>query len=284
MRLSGYLIERYSDMGSAYTCRRLVGEAHALAMDLSITGIADMGKTEDGTLLFHGEPLAPADFVVNRYKWGHLVAAANTLATRSYNSIAPFARYVDKHAQVEDISSSAFRMPHWVLAHAGAGFETLASEVGVPFVAKGLASSEGREIWLIEDEDDLARLEQQVGPDRELLFEQCIEESLGKDIRVFGIRGEAVAAMRRKAEHGFRANYALGAELEKKEIDRDMRAAVHDVWKETGLDFFGLDLLVDHAGYWFCEVNVMAGMQGIESVSGVNVAGLVMRTIRDDLA
>jgi hypothetical protein len=28
---------------------------------------------------------------------------------------------------------------------------------------------------------------------------------------------------------------------------------------------------------------VMAGMQGIESVSGVNVAGLVMRTVRDDL-
>lgn len=138
MRLSGYLIERYSDMGSAYTCRRLVEEAHALAMDLSIAGIADMGKMEDGTLLFHGESLAPADFVVNRYKWGHLMAAANALATRSYNSIVPFARYVDKYAQVEDISSSAFRMPRWVLAHAGADFDTLASEVGVPFVAKGL--------------------------------------------------------------------------------------------------------------------------------------------------
>ncbi|MGN0070367.1 MAG: RimK family alpha-L-glutamate ligase [Atopobiaceae bacterium] len=284
MKLSGYLIERYTDMGSAYTCRRLVEEAAALGMDLSIKGIADMGCTQDGTVLFRGEPLAPVPFVVNRYKWGHLLKSVNALAGRSYNSYAAFSRYVDKAAQVEDIASGAFRMPRWVLAHAGAGFEMLGSEFGVPFVAKGLASSEGREIWLIESREDLARLQNAVGPDRELLFEQCIEESLGQDIRVFGIRGKAVAAMRRKAEHGFRANYALGALLEKKEIDDGIRQAVHDVWEETGLDFFGLDLLEDHAGYWFCEVNVMAGMQGIESVTDTNVAGLVMRTIRDDLA
>lgn len=284
MKLSGYLIERYSDMGSAYTCRRLVEEAAGIGLDLSIRGIADMARAEDGSVLFKGEPLAPADFLVNRYKWGHLVGSVNALAGRSYNSYAAFSRYVDKYAQIEDISSSAFRMPKWVLAHADAGFEALGSELGVPFVAKGLASSEGREIWLVETADDLARLLQQVGPDRELLFEECIQESLGHDIRVFGIRGEAVAAMRRKAEHGFRANYALGAALEKKDIDEEMLRAVHDVWKETGLDFFGLDLLEDHAGYWFCEVNVMAGMQGIESVTDTNVAGLVMCTIRDDLS
>ena len=33
---------------------------------------------------------------------------------------------------------------------------------------------------------------------------------------------------------------------------------------------------------YFCEINVMPGIEGIEKASGVNVAGEIMRTIRED--
>ncbi len=283
MTCTGYLIERYTNMGSAYTCRRLVEEASKLGMTLSIVGVADVGVAGDGKLMLSGHELEHRRFAINRYKWGHVVRAINAACERSYNSIEPFCRYVDKYEQVRDVRSAAFRIPKWVLGTAAMGFSSVAEEVGAPFVAKGLASSQGREIWLIQDEADMERLLGSVGPDKELLFEQCITQSLGKDIRVFGVRGEAVACMRRVSHEGFRANFALGAELSPYPVDEEVRQAVRDVYQTTGLDFFGLDLLGGPGDYWFCEVNVMAGMEGIERTTGVNVAGRVMQAIGEDV-
>ena len=48
--LHGYIIEKYNNMGSAYTCRRLVEEAQKLQMDLRIVGIHDTVITKDGLI------------------------------------------------------------------------------------------------------------------------------------------------------------------------------------------------------------------------------------------
>lgn len=282
MKLEGYLLERYSDMGSAYTCRRLQEEAARLGIGLDLVGVADLALAEEGTLLFKGQALGPRPFLINRYKWGHLIEAANRQAGRTYNRFDRFSRYVDKLAQMEDVRSSAFQMPAWRLGSAASDFEELGCALGVPFVAKGLESSEGREIWLIRNAQDLEALLAEVGPDKEILFEQCIQESLGTDIRVFAVRGEAAAAMRRTAHGDFRANFALGAGLSPYPIDSEICQAAEDVYRATSLDFFGLDLLGSAGALWFCELNVMAGMKGIEQVSGVNVASLVMGAIRED--
>ena len=81
MPLHGYIIEKYNNMGSAYTCRRLAEEAQKLKMDLRIVGIHDTVITKDG-LINRGQPLEKCDFVINRYKWGKVKDAINALAVR----------------------------------------------------------------------------------------------------------------------------------------------------------------------------------------------------------
>ena len=63
-----------------------------------------------------------------------------------------------------------------------------------------------------------------------------------------------------------------------------LRAIAADIYEQTGLDFLGIDLLFGREKPYFCEINVMPGLEGIEKSSGINVAAKVMETIRSDFA
>ena len=53
-------------------------------------------------------------------------------------------------------------------------------------------------------------------------------------------------------------------------------------YEQTGLDFLGIDLLFGREKPYFCEINVMPGLEGIEKASGINVAGKIIETIQSD--
>ena len=57
-----------------------------------------------------------------------------------------------------------------------------------------------------------------------------------------------------------------------------------DILEQTRLDFLGIDLLFGREKPYFCEINVMPGLEGIEKASGINIAGKIMETIRADFA
>ena len=174
-------------------------------------------------------------------------------------------------------------MPRWVLGTPGQGFERMASLLGVPFVAKGLASSQGAEVELVSSEADMALLASRFGADRELVFEEFVSSSAGRDLRLFAVRGLPLACMERRSECDFRANVALGAEVSARRVDDALECVARDVYEQTGLDFVGIDLLYGEGGYVFCEINVMPGISGLEAATGVNVAGAMIDVIGGDL-
>ena len=139
----------------------------------------------------------------------------------------------------------------------------------------------GREIFLIQKEEDLKAL-QQYEKEKEWLFEEFIETSYGRDVRVYSIRGEVVGCMQRRSEHDFRANVALGAGVTAYEPNDEIRQIAKDVYEQTGLDFTGIDLLFGKDRFYLCEINVMPGLEGIEQATGVNVAGRMMDMICGD--
>ena len=91
----GYLIERYTDMGSAYTTARLLTEAKSAGINLSVVGVEDV-TLKNGTLFHKGQPLTEADFVINRYKYGVLKDCINRLAKHQYNRLEGLNRFVDR--------------------------------------------------------------------------------------------------------------------------------------------------------------------------------------------
>lgn len=267
-------------MGNAYTCRRLVDEAQAADIALDIVGVHDCYIGEQG-VVYAKQPLARRDFVINRYKWGKLKDAINHLARRAYNPTEAFNTFINKYEQVKLLRSEAFQIPRYILSTSLLPYEEVA-QLGSPVVAKGLESSMGQEIWLVSNEADYLSLRKEFAVDKEWLFEEFITSSYGRDLRLFSIRGNAVACMMRQAQTGFKANVALGAKVENVPINDTLRTIAHDIYKQTGLDFVGIDLLFGDDKYFLCEINVMPGLQGIEEASGVNIAGQIIAMIKAD--
>jgi ribosomal protein S6--L-glutamate ligase len=114
-----------------------------------------------------------------------------------------------------------------------------------------------------------------------VIVQEFIKEANGKDIRAFVVNGEIVAAMERSAKvNDFRSNlhqggHALPIDLSAEEKDLIIKTAM--VCK---LDVTGIDMLRSNKGPLILEVNGSPGLEGIENVTGVDVAGRIIQHLK----
>ena len=114
------------------------------------------------------------------------------------------------------------------------------------------------------------------------LVQEFIEEAKGADLRCFVIGDQVVAAMRRQAPKGdFRSNlhrggFAKGIKPTKEEKETAIRAA-----QSLGLEVAGVDLIRSKRGPLVLEVNSSPGLEGIESASGLDIAGEIIQYVTD---
>ncbi len=151
---------------------------------------------------------------------------------------------------------------------------SVAKRLGFPLVVKKSYGSFGAGVRLVHGIPELMKTAQDFLYEPHF-YQRYISQSSGRDIRVIVVGGKAVAAMERVAQKGeFRSNVELGGkgrlideELFEKYAPSAERAAV---W--LGLDYCGVDLLETEEGAVVCEVNSNAFFEGIEGVTGINVA------------
>ncbi|MGA8278144.1 MAG: 30S ribosomal protein S6--L-glutamate ligase [Rhodanobacteraceae bacterium] len=109
------------------------------------------------------------------------------------------------------------------------------------------------------------------------IVQEYIGEAGGADLRCFVVGGQVVAAIQRQAPEGdFRANLhgggsASATRLSIDEIDIAVRAA-----RLMDLDVAGVDVLRSRRGPLVLEVNSSPGLEGIETVTGVDVAAAIV--------
>jgi ribosomal protein S6--L-glutamate ligase len=112
---------------------------------------------------------------------------------------------------------------------------------------------------------------------QDIILQEYIAESKGKDYRAIVVGGKVIASMRRQARAGeFRSNLHRGGEGQKIKMDpRYSRAAIAAV-REMGLEVAGVDMLEGRNGPKILEINSSPGLEGIERTSGVDVAGTII--------
>lgn len=272
--MKGYLIEKYNNMAGAYTSSRLVQEAKKQGISLEMVGVEDT-VIRDGTLYLGKNPLQKADFAINRYKHGVIKDEVNALVKRSYNSLSGLCRYIDKASELIDMKQVPIVLPKYIVAKWQLSYEEIVAELGSPFVVKGLQGSQGNQVYLVEQETQYKDLQKQY-PGKEMLFEEFIRESYGKDVRFLMIAGEVSACMQRVAKAGFRSNFALGADVVSYPVNDRIREIARDIHQRTKIDIVGVDLLLGAKDYVFCEINVTPGIEGIERATQSNVAGQII--------
>ena len=279
-KLTGYLISKYSYPGKVYAFKRFLEEAENLKIDLKEIGVADC-TIINGKVYFKGELLPERDFVIVRYYIPAFTEALCRLARKQYNDTEAIAWYRNKYNQI-NIHSDCFKQPKSILGSASTDFDFLKEKLGLPFVAKGLESYGGQQIYLIRNIFDYDSLKFNYNDAKEFLFQHFISESKGEDIRLFVVKGETVAAMRRVSDGDFRSNHSLGGSSIRFDINNDLRKIGKDVYDQTGIDFLGVELLQGDDGLYFCEINTVPGFESLDQTNDVNLARIMLEKIRKD--
>ena len=109
------------------------------------------------------------------------------------------------------------------------------------------------------------------------VVQEFIGEADGADLRCFVVGDEVVASMRRQAPEGdFRSNlHRGGTALHVAATDEERAVAVRAA-RVLGLGVAGVDLIRARRGPLVLEVNSTPGLEGIEAVCGVDVAGRIV--------
>lgn len=160
---------------------------------------------------------------------------------------------------------------------------SVAHNFSFPLVLKKSYGSFGQGVQLVHGMPELIDVE------RENLYvphfyQRYIKESAGRDIRVIVIGGKAFAAMERVAQEGeFRSNVELGGIGREVELPQEYRLVAERAAETLGLDYCGVDLLETQEGPVLCEVNSNAFFEGIEAVTGKNVAKEYAKHIYESL-
>jgi ribosomal protein S6--L-glutamate ligase len=123
------------------------------------------------------------------------------------------------------------------------------------------------------------------GPGKQnVLLQEFVKESRGRDIRALVVGSRVVAAMRRVARGDeFRSNVHRGGRVESVELDEEYRRTAVHAAQVMGLRVAGVDLLEGAKGPVVIEVNSSPGLEGIEDASGVDVAGEIVRLIEEEV-
>ena len=154
---------------------------------------------------------------------------------------------------------------------------------GAPVVIKLLEGTQGLGVVLAESTKAARSIIEAFHAIKvNILIQEFIEESKGRDIRAIVVNGEVVAAMERQGPEGeFRSNLhrggtARGIYLDPRQRDTALRPA-----KALGLAVAGVDMLSSSRGPLVMEVNSSPGLEGIEKATDVDIAQKIIRFIEN---
>jgi ribosomal protein S6--L-glutamate ligase len=157
---------------------------------------------------------------------------------------------------------------------------------GTPVVVKLLEGTQGIGV-ILADTTKVAEaiIETLSGPAKmNVLLQQFVKESKGRDVRAFVVGNRVVAAMRRIAKGDeFRSNVHRGGMAEAIDLDEDYRSAAVYAAQIMGLRVAGVDMLEGKDGPVLMEVNSSPGLEGIEAATGVDVAAEIVQLIEEEV-
>ena len=157
---------------------------------------------------------------------------------------------------------------------------------GAPLVIKLLEGTQGIGVVLAETNK---AAESVMEAFRELnayiLVQEYIREAAGCDVRCFVVGDQVIAAMQRIGAPGeFRSNIHRGGKGEQVEIAAEERKSALLAARAMGLNVCGVDILRSQRGPVVMEVNSSPGLEGIESTTGIDVAGAIVAFIEKSAA
>jgi ribosomal protein S6--L-glutamate ligase len=204
------------------------------------------------------------------------------MGTYVLNDSVAITRSRDKLRSLQLLSRKGLGLPITGFAHSPDDIPDLITMVkGAPLVIKLLEGTQGIGVVLAETNQAAESVIQAfMGMKANIMVQEYIKEARGADIRCFVIGDKVVASMKRQAAEGeFRSNLHRGGTASLIRITPEERSTAIRAAKSMGLRVAGVDLLRANHGPVIMEVNSSPGLQGIETATGKDIAGLIIEHI-----
>ena len=182
----------------------------------------------------------------------------------------------DKLYTQQILGQSSLPVPKTLLVRHPINVEFVENNIGYPSIIKTLSGSFGAGVFLCENRKQLQQLLKMAEitkPSYNIIIQEFIKESHGKDLRVLVVNGKVVGCMMRQSvDDDFRANITRGGEGIPYQIDDEIEWLGGESSRLLNLDIAGVDLLFDKEGYRICEVNSSPGFEGMDKYCKTNIA------------
>jgi ribosomal protein S6--L-glutamate ligase len=279
-----------SRRSTLYSTRRLVESAQALGHEAVVVDPLECwlvcGRREPA--VYYGasrRKVSGFDVVVPRIgssitDYGlAVVNQFDMLGVPVVNMAYAIARSRDKLRSLQFLSRHDIDIPKTVMARGPGHLKTALETVGgPPVVLKLIQGSQGIGVMLAETVEALESILHTLWHlGHNILIQEFIGESRGRDIRAFVVGDRVVAAMKRTARVGdFRSNIHRGGSGKLVRLPRAYERAALESVRIMGLHVAGVDMLESKAGPKVIEINSSPGFEGLEKATGVDVGRAVV--------
>ena len=274
-----------------YSTRRLIEAAEEKGHEVHVLDVLRcyMNITSHRpSIHYKGEELLGFDAVIPRI--GASVTFYGTAVLRQFemmgvyplNESVAITRSRDKVRSLQLLARKGIGLPVTGFAHSPDDIQDMMKMVGgAPAVIKLLEGTQGIGVVLAETKKAAESvIEAFMGLKTNILIQEFIKESGGTDIRCFVVGGRVVAAMKRQGAEGeFRSNIHRGGSATLVRLTPEERSTAVRAAKITGLNVCGVDILRSNHGPLVMEVNSSPGLQGIETTTEKDVAGMIISFI-----
>ena len=190
----------------------------------------------------------------------------------------------DKLYSQQILGQSNLPVPKTLLVRHPIKIDFVETNIGYPAIIKTLSGSFGAGVFLVEDRKQLRQLLKMAEitkPSYNIIIQEFIEDSYGKDLRVFVLNGKVVGCMMRQStDDDFRANITRGGEGIPYQITEEIEFLGGESARLLGLDIAGVDLLFSNGGYKICEVNSSPGFEGMDKFTHTNIAEDIVNFVK----
>jgi ribosomal protein S6--L-glutamate ligase len=275
---------------SLYSTSRLFQAGQAAGHEMTVVDYSRcyMNITSTKAQVLVGETPLEFDAVIPRI--GASMTPYGTAVVRQFEMMGVFSangsqsisRSRDKLRALQVLAREGIGLPVTGFARSPKDIEGLIRTVGgAPLVIKLVEGTQGVGVVLAETnkaaESVIAAFRQL---DANILVQEFIKEAKGSDIRAFVLDGKVIASMMRQGPEGdFRSNLHRGGTATAVKLTPEERSTAVRSAKALGLHVAGVDMLRTNHGPLVMEVNSSPGLEGIEAISEVDIASLILRFV-----
>ncbi len=280
----------------AYSTRRLKEAALARGHDCKVLDTLrfaiDLSRNQPD-LQFRGKHLSDYDAILPRigasitYYGSAVVRQFEQMDVYTPNTANGITNSRDKLRAIQILSRHDIAMPATAFVRDRKDVLSAIERVGgAPVVIKLLEGTQGIGVILAPDTKVAEAIIETLQSTRQnVLIQEFVAESRGRDVRALVVGDRVVAAMRRTAQGDeFRSNVHRGGSVEAVQLDEEYTSTAVRSAQIMGLRVAGVDMLEGDDGPQVMEVNSSPGLEGIEAATRLDVAGAIIDHIDNQVA